>query len=649
MYNIEGRKSMVKSRLVPIAILVILLISTTVVAMPVKVGDRHTTGPIEPLKEMSIEEDSGQMDSEPQSLAAPGITWTDGPLKDKITKTLDNATWDRKNITVSGNKVGGDVTVKVTGVRERGNMIVKILNNQIGGNLKVEIDNNPFLYDLHVTVMNNLVGGDIYISTSSNAVSNLYFKVLENQACMNFDVDVNYNSIDYDMFVNVDLNKADINMEININGNYRPWSILFYTLTIMIKDNHIVKRNLKIYIIGNKMLVTPPPTPHMTVVIKNNGAGRDIDILILSNEAKPGIIDITIQNNEADNFINITVQGNKAFVINIVVEHNYCCILVPRVSIQGGINNDNVRKCMQSTGGDADHDGLSDCYEGMVGTDPSVKDTDKDGLLDGWDDKNHNMAYDVGEKYGEIGDPAGRYFHGGIRHLVAKPQHDPKPFCADIYVEVDFLTGQKNLPAGAVTVLEGEFNKHRIKLHIDNGWSKGGSGGGQRMNHHCENRAGKKYLFFYQSHPLHHLPGSKNDFYDFKEDSNYFDPDREDIFHYNIIAHYISRKEGGSMAYKDKVSGIAEKPGDDFVLAGKVISKWVKDKYGAADKKNLTLTLAKSFMHELGHNLDLADTYNAADKTQTVMYGYRSTLKPLDYKVSEWAALRPDKITNTTD
>ena len=55
-------------------------------------------------------------------------------------------------------------------------------------------------------------------------------------------------------------------------------------------------------------------------------------------------------------------------------------------------------------------------------------------------------------------------------------------------------------------------------------------------------------------------------------------------------------------------------------------------------------------MHELGHNLDLLDTYAKADETLTVMYGYISTVKPLDYKQSaEWAAIKPDKVIEPSD
>lgn len=46
---------------------------------------------------------------------------------------------------------------------------------------------------------------------------------------------------------------------------------------------------------------------------------------------------------------------------------------------------------------DTDGDGLSDALEGTTCTDPNDADTDNDGILDGWEDVNHNGVVDAGE------------------------------------------------------------------------------------------------------------------------------------------------------------------------------------------------------------------------------------------------------------
>ena len=411
--------------------------------------------------------------------------WTDGPLFDRGEHWVNITGIPASGkVQVNNRMIGGDLTVQVTGIAAARNLEVEVLGNEVGGKLTVIVDSNPFLYDLRVGVGGNKVGKDIYISSSSNAVSNLWFMVYDNQACNEFEMKVFANSIDYRLFANIEKNRASTSMKIDISVNHKPsgWPMLFHTMHVYIENNHVVKEDLDIHIMRN--IMATEGNPHMGIFINFNGAGRDVEILIMSNEADPmGTIEVVINDNASDDDMELTVHGNKAKVIKITVIRNYGCSYVYK-NIQAGkplpeIVNNNLIKCMQTTGGDNDWDGLSDNYEIMIGTDPNDWDTDDDGLLDGWNDKNHNKKWDVGERFGEIGDPQGKYFHGSIMHLVPS-QHEPKVLCADIYVEVDVLRGQR-FPAASIQMVVKEFERHRIRLHIDNGWNMRTSGGGQRL------------------------------------------------------------------------------------------------------------------------------------------------------------------------
>jgi hypothetical protein len=581
--------------------------------------------------------------------------WTDGPLNDRGDHWV-NVTGIPAGgkVTVNNQMIGGDLTVRVTGNAAAKDLEIEVNNNEVGGKLTVIVDNNPFLYDLRVLVSGNKAGKDIYVSSSNNAVSNLYFSVYENQACNEFEIKVFNNIIDYRLNAIIEKNKASKSMKIDISANNKPvgWPQLFHTMHVYIKNNHVVKDDLVIHIIIN--IMATEGNPHMGIYIDYNGAGRDMTVLIMNNEAHPmGTIDIVINDNASDDDMAITIQGNKAKVINITVIQNTGCSYV-RTSIQAGkpfpaVVNNNVKKCMQQTGGDNDWDGLSDKYETMIGTDPNDWDTDDDGLLDGWNDKNHNKKFDKGERYGEIGDPQGRYFHGSIFFLVPT-QHEPKVLCADIYVEIDVMRGQR-FPAASIKMVVKEFERHRIRLHIDTGWAKKTNGGGQRLpTNKLTQLGGKKYLYLHVSPKQ--IAGPLNDFHDFKSSSKYFDPLRNDIFHYCIVTPYISTWDStaGSIDYANGTTGISERPGDDFMISGKVMANNIRSFYAGPDRnKKKPLEWAKTFMHELGHNLDLGHSADA-DEANTVMYRYTSTIKPLKYlEPAEWSAIKPEKVVDTTD
>ena len=580
---------------------------------------------------------------------APTAPWTDGPLENEYKKTADNASWDKLPIQASGRKIAGDVFVKVTGIWAKAHLKIEIVDNQIGGNLTVLVEGNPFLLDLIVNVSGNRVGGFIYVSASYNAVSNIYFFMYGNRACSELEAKIFDNSVDFALLAYVADNRAMTNFKLDVSANFGPWPDLFHTLDVAAVSDHAVNRNLEIQVIGNTM-AKQRVSPTMFVEVRLCGAGRQMDVLVNGNSAKIGTIEILVIFNEADYFLNVSFQGNIASVLKMQVAHNYSCAILPRISTQlMNSKFDNIQKCMQQIPPDADMDGLTDRYEKMIGTDPSKKDTDSDGLADGWDDANGNMAWDAGERYGEVGDPTGRYYHGSIMHLVT-PGHEPKCLCADIYVEIDHIKDKgaakdlNEFTDASANKVWPIFKKHRIFLHIDNGWKN--KGGGQSLKCDCEEVAGRRYL------SLDPVAGKADDFYDFKNDRRYFDPDRKDIFHYAIVADYFSWIDAaGNKQYGNTASGLSEVNGDDYMLGGEVIRNWVTSNYPAVDVPTATLEIsAKTFMHELGHNLNLLDTYAAADEAVTVMYGYISKTKPLDYKApTEWAGLKLDCIINPMD
>ncbi|MCC7291595.1 MAG: hypothetical protein IT449_06005 [Phycisphaerales bacterium] len=197
------------------------------------------------------------------------------------------------------------------------------------------------------------------------------------------------------------------------------------------------------------------------------------------------------------------------------------------------------------------HDGD---YSGIThtGTDPNNPDTDGDGLKDG------------DEILGTL---------AGL-NLPALGSH---PVLKDIFLEIDWAgdaTGGSHThepPVESVQMLIDAFAAspvvnpyglpQGIRLHVDHGQGGVFTGG---------NFLGNDGMI-----------GFDDEFNVYK--AAHFDPLREDLFHYTIFCHAFN--SGGN-------SGIAELPGDDFIVASDV---W----YGNA------LRVATVCMHELGHNLFL--------------------------------------------
>jgi hypothetical protein len=575
-------------------------------------------------------------------------------------------------VEVIGNRVGRNLVVQVHGNsidKNAGKDIrISINGNQIGQDLKVGIRDNWVKRDMYVNVLDNLVGRDIIVKVEpANIVVNMIVDVSRNIAYNEMDVKVNSNIIEGALTLFVKENKVSIELIVTANYNkHTPgWPKLFDKMTIEIIDNHVSKRDLRITISSTVMSLSKSKAD---IKIKKNGAGRTIFILITRNQAANGNkisqMFVEVEKNSADKYIKIRVENNKVIQLTMKILNNRAYNKVPMLSIQCEARltkAGNLKYDSQSLA-DGDGDGLANEYEVMVGTDPTNKDTDNDGLYDGWDDRDGDKKWSPGERHGEIGDPRqkrGMHNKGGISTLFNKPNEEPRPLCRDLYVEVDYMAGH-TLPKASRTLVVAAFSKQNIRLHIDFGWSIGidNSGkGGQRLTHTTP------FWAFRHS-------GTNNDFYDLKEIN--FNYKRSGIFHYTIICHSF-QEIPTTTGISPSMSGVTD--ADDMVIADHNVVKNARQL-----KTNVNTARAGILMHELGHNLGLvpvvyagidhAQTFPMANNydqrlysTYTSLMNYKYTLTgPVDYSdgrkgidyygnadFNDWASVDLARIHNRWD
>jgi hypothetical protein len=578
-----------------------------------------------------------------------GNSWIEGPLSDDVRLGTGSSGWHDGSISATGNKIGGDLTIEASGIVLQDSLRIDVTDNQVGGDLTINVDETSSADSIILDVGNNWVGGSIQVALSLNAIGDLHVNVYDNTACDEMVIVILDNSISRSLFAVVNGNRAFSRMDIDVISNEDTLPGMFYQMSVSINSNHVVKGDLEVDVNGNVMPLQLSLIQTMLIEVSSNGAGGDIDVSVSDNSARLCRVEIYISENYSNGRMNIDVNGNISPLLLITIEKSHSCGALPSVDSQSGAR-ELSRFCMQNIPVDSDGDGLSDFYERMVGTDWSNEDTDSDGLLDGWDDRNGNMRWDSGERLGEIGDPSGSGQFGGIGSLIPIEAHQPNPIAADIYVEVDHIEGAEILPDEAIALMTREFARHGIRLHVDNGWSPHGNHGGQALRFLNSDPEREEYLLFSGTHPGHHIPGAQNDFYDYKEDANVFDPLRKDIFHYSIIAPYISRMGASGVEYRDQTTGRSEIGGDDFVIAGDVVDAWIEKNSPDAREEDISLSWARTFMHELGHNLNLDDRSDPSDEYDTVMFGYSSSIKPLDYgESSGWAQLELDAVANPGD
>jgi hypothetical protein len=581
------------------------------------------------------------------------------------------------NVHTTDNESG--VTVEIY---DNGENIQDPSKNQAVGNIFVNLENN-FCMPMEITVNHNWVHYIIQLNIKpGNQVNTCTLAVCENHVGDYIEVYFENNDVDRIFTVNILDNIIGERLDVFIRYNpHFGWKELACPCSIYtyITNNHCVEKNTnsQIWMSSNTHYGMP-----FYNLINENGFGGDINMFIVGNSNTLGAGDMVnkFENNKCDQQMTMTVQGNTGYQVKDYFIDNTASDAAPQIVPQHAMQQTgNIQQDPQTIGGDSDKDGLSDLYEKMIGTDQNNKDTDNDGFYDGWDDANGNKKWDAGtglifntgEKFGEVGDPcqevAVSKHLGSIATLFGGDDENPNPINKDIYIEIDFLEGCVFSP-DVLKPVQTIFAKHCIHLHIDMGWDIGPAGGqtGGNIIDGGFVHNGRTYLYFSTNGTrrlLRPLPILKNDLYDLKLGITSLRPlgyfyggrtgAREDIFHYVVVTHYYARKNptGPGIEYRDGAYGVGELGrfsdcGDDFLIC--------YDNHltgGGLDAAELRDT----FMHELGHNLGLAHSWEGGTPPagydpdpavnpmgketvfNTTMYW--SGGNKLDYLRMEWARL----------
>lgn len=586
------------------------------------------------------------------------------------------------NVLKEGYNASGELKLYIQNNGENNNDKDK---NQAVGSIKVQMDHNfCALMDVHID--NNWVHNDIDIDIKDrNQLSYGMVHVFDNHVGSGLEFNFIDNDIDRDLLIEITYNEIGEQMKIDISNNPH-FGFLDYkcpaSVTIEIRHNH-VSDNANINSISINGNYHYGPGLRFRINISDNGFRGTFTIAITGNKALSMAeqLWVYIYNNKCGLDMGIIVAMNNYKDEN---KHKFVCgntasELPPDLNLDGGVEKmvGNIQQNPQEMGGDSDGDGLSDEYEKMIGT-INIKDTDHDGLVDGWEDIDGDMSWDTGETLGEIGDPLQKMDDyrnfGCISTLFKNSLEEPNPIHKDIYVEIDFVDDGCSIETRDLAQVKKTFAKHCIHLHIDLGWDieqgVGGSHGGDIFPRSGFSLRGRHWLYFNPVAPRRRL-GSINDFYDFKigitdrSPTTFFSGGRnglrEDIFHYGISANNIAQWDKGLVLYVG-VLGSSEIGGDDFILGSMALADCGYANY-----------LDRLFMHELGHNLrlyhsiendgsDMDNTVNpwpsndyergdaelSESAASTVMHWNVTQSTQLDYLRQEWSALDLTRLCDGT-
>ena len=254
-----------------------------------------------------------------------------------------------------------------------------------------------------------------------------------------------------------------------------------------------------------------------------------------------------------------------------------------------------------------------------------VKDADKDGLLDTWEQKGLSAIPATSTQPASFGncttDPGNCV---DLQAMGALPNRK------DIFAEVDWLShpgapgvaAHEHKPnAGAMLMVANAFQSQGIALHLDLGpgaeyasipnkvpatLSRGGLiTDVTEMNLACRDGQFTRCTFPSLNYAVF---GWKIGFRGVKEGfpilnvARHFDRNRKDIFRYALFGHALALPDPSNPGIPRSTSGVADLYGADFMVS---LGMWRSD-FAAYDQIGSPLVQAGTFMHELGHTLGLA-------------------------------------------
>ena len=226
----------------------------------------------------------------------------------------------------------------------------------------------------------------------------------------------------------------------------------------------------------------------------------------------------------------------------------------------------------------------------------TVQDTDKDGLLDTWEENGfRDMERSTSAPTGEFVD---------LKRMGADKTK------RDLFIEIDWMkaAGHTHKPkAGVLTDFTKAFTDQGIVVHIDTGQDALFNGGEELPETASVAAKGGLESIKNADGPS----GRKN-----------FQNSRRFIFHYSLWGHQYSLKDKDGTASDENSCGFADLPGGDTLV---MFGSWT-DMVGNRQQQT------GCFLHEFGHNLNLQhggnDQRNHKPQYQSVM-NYLYTLQGL--------------------
>ncbi len=327
-----------------------------------------------------------------------------------------------------------DYNLNINVYNNGGNAINIARNEVIAEGILIEANGNWVKNNMHLNIRDNFAALDLVSEANSNMVNNLYSAIERNRACRDLDVTFANNLIDTNFYLNANQNRATRDLRFTLPSN----KVLYLEpmrFQADIIDNHAATGDIYLEVSATlaKMII---------VKYEDNGAGGDGRFYVLGNIAVI-LLEVQINRNRVDGRSTIRVMGNNPNPMPYIISHNWACRQAPVLQLQPSPSPSfNTRSCTQMLIGDSDLDGLTDDYEKMIGTDQNNRDTDRDGIWDGWNDADGSGGWDSGEEFGELGDPLrplGTSHQGAVDTLFRNPNEAPNCFCKDIYIEVDFM------------------------------------------------------------------------------------------------------------------------------------------------------------------------------------------------------------------